>query len=181
MLLHGPAAEPVSLVEMKAHLKLDGMEEDGLLGALIAAARVAVETEIRRVLISQNWRAIVERWPRLGVVLPVAPARSVEAVRAIDWTGAATVLDAENYEFDAIDFSVRLAAPVPGAMRYEIDFTAGFGASGIDVPQPLRQALLLLATHWYEHRSAVVMGESPSANPEGWRALVAPWRRMALC
>ena len=48
MLLAGPAMEPVLLAEMKAHLRLDGTAEDDLLGALIAAARVAVETEIRR-------------------------------------------------------------------------------------------------------------------------------------
>jgi hypothetical protein len=39
----------------------------------------------------------------------------------------------------------------------------------------------LLATYWYEHRSAVMTGENASEGPLGWRALTAPWRRIALC
>jgi uncharacterized phiE125 gp8 family phage protein len=180
ILLEGPAVEPVLLAEAKAHLRLDGDDEDDLLGALIAAARVAVETEIRRVLIAQSWRAIVETLPVGGVMLPVVPALSVEAVRAIDSSGAATELDTDDYEFDVADGSIKIDR-VAGAARYEIDFSAGYGSSGIDVPQPLRQAIRLLVTHWYENRSAVVLGDDPSATPLGYRELVAPYRRMALC
>jgi len=180
ILLEGPAVEPVLLAEAKAHLRLDGDGEDDLIGALIAAARVAVETEIRRVLIAQSWRVIVDGWPGDGVILPIQPALSVEAVRAIGSSGAATELPEDDYEFDAADFSVTLD-PAPGAVRYEIDFTAGYGSSGADVPQPLRLAIRLLVTHWYENRSAVVLGDNPAATPLAYRELVAPYRRMALC
>ena len=182
MLIEGPAAEPVPLAEMKAHLRLDGDEEDDLVGALIAAARVAVETEIRRVLIAQGWRAFVEVWPSGGLLLlPVVPVISIEEVRAIDAAGGTSVLDPQDYEFATVDGSLRLVRPASNAVRYEIDFTAGYGTSGLDVPQTLRQAVRLLATHWYEHRSAVVMGDMPSSNPLGWRELVAPYRRLLLC
>src|SRR5436190_4991877 len=124
ILLEGPAVEPVLLAEAKLHLRLDGEDEDVLIGALIAAARVAVETEIRRVLIAQRWRAITEGWPADGVTLPIQPALSVEAVRAIGASGATTELSADDFEFDVADFSVTLD-PVPGTVRYEIDFTAG--------------------------------------------------------
>ena len=180
ILLEGPAVEPVLLAEAKAHLRLDGGDEDSLVGALIAAARVAVETEIRRVLIAQEWRVIQEDWPVDGVTLPLVPAISVEAVRAIDGEGIATELSTDDYEFDPADFSVTLD-PVAGAARYEIDFTAGYGAAGTDVPQPLRQAIRLLVTHWYEHRSALTLGDEARATPLGYRELVAPYRRMALC
>ena len=93
ILLEGPAVEPVLLAEAKAHLRIDGDDEDDLIGALIVAARVAVETEIRRVLIAQSWRAILEEWPADGVTLPIVPALSVEVVRAIDASGAATELE----------------------------------------------------------------------------------------
>jgi uncharacterized phiE125 gp8 family phage protein len=180
MLLEGPAVEPVLLAEAKAHLRLDDVAEDDLVGALIAAARIAVETETRRVLIEQSWRVLVNLWPEDGVTLPVVPAIGVDAVRAYDADDGETVLDAESYEFDPADGSVTID-PVDGAARYEIDFTAGYGTSGLDVPAPLRQAIRLLVTHWYENRSAVVLGDGPTATPHGYRELLAPYRRMALC
>lgn len=36
----------------------------------------------------------------------------------------------------------------------EIRFTAGFGASWGDVPSDLRQAVMMLAAHFYENRNA---------------------------
>jgi uncharacterized phiE125 gp8 family phage protein len=181
ILLAGPAVEPVSLAEAKAHLRLDADDEDDLIGALIVAARVAVEMQIRRVLIEQSWRAFVETWPAAGIELPIQPALSVEAVRAVDAEGATTLLDAGDTDFDIADGSLQLVNPANGAASYEVDFTAGYGAAGVDVPQPLRQAILLIVTHWYEHRSAVADGDSAAATPLGVRALVAPYRRMALC
>jgi uncharacterized phiE125 gp8 family phage protein len=181
MLLEGPAMEPVTLAEAKAHLRLDGEDEDVLVGSLIAAARAAVETETRRVLIAQAWRAFVADWPADGVSLPVVPALSVEEVRAIDGEGAASVLDGEAWAFDAVDGSVRLLEPVADAAEYEIDFTAGYGESGADVPEPLRLAMRLLVTHWFENRSAAVLGADAAALPFGYREIVSPYRRLALC
>jgi uncharacterized phiE125 gp8 family phage protein len=181
ILLSGPAVEPVSLAEAKAHLRLDADDEDDLVGALVVAARVAVETEIRRVVIEQSWRAFVETWPEGGIELPIQPALAVDAVRAVDAAGATTLLDVGDYDFDIADGSLQLVNPASGAVSYEVDFSAGYGAAGSDVPQPLRQAILLLVAHWYEHRSAVTDGDDATATPLGVRALVAPYRRMTLC
>lgn len=181
ILLEGPALEPVSLDEAKAHLRLDGDDENNLVGALIAAARVAVETEIRRVLIAQSWRAAFDHWPAPGIMLPVGPLIDVEAVRAFDRSGTATTLGEADYEVRSAEGAVLLFRHVPEAARYEIDFTAGYGASGLDVPQPLRQAVRMLVAHWYENRGAVVMGETWTATPFGYREMVAPYRRLQLC
>ena len=181
ILLEAPAVEPVLIAEAKAHLRLDSDDEDDLVGALIVAARVAVETEIRRVLIAQKWRAVVDRWPAAGLALPVVPVLSVDTVRSVDSGGIATVLPADDYRLDPIVGSLRLLNPAPNAAYHEIDFSAGFGASGLNVPQPLRQAIQLLVTHWYEHRSTVVIGDPTAATPFGYRELVTPYRRMALC
>jgi uncharacterized phiE125 gp8 family phage protein len=180
ILLEGPAVEPLLLAEAKAHLRLDADDEDELLGALIVAARVALETEIRRVLIAQRWRAIVDGPPRGRIALPVVPVLSVEAVRGVDGDGNTTELDESDYSVDAADGSVTFAAE-EGAVRHEIDFTAGYGSSGVDVPQPLRQAIRLLVTHWYEHRAAAADGDAMTEAPFGFRALIAPYRRISLC
>lgn len=181
ILLAGPAVEPVNLADAKAHMRIDVAAEDDLVGTLIVAARVAAETDIRRVMIEQSWRAFVETWPADGTELPVQPALAVSAVRAVDADGGSTTLATEDYVFDIADGTIELVNPIAGTAHYEIDFTAGYGATGDDVPEPLKQAILLLAAHWYEHRSAVADDDTPRRTPLGYRELVAPYRRMVLC
>ncbi len=187
-LLSGPAVEPVTLADAKAHLRLDSSDEDVVVGAMIGAARVAVETDIRQVLIAQQWRVADTAWPAdRRIALPVLPLIGVDAVRALDAAGAATAVPAGDYEVDAeagsltIKADAAALAPSLSAGGYEVDFTAGFGAASTDVPAALRQAVLMLVTHWFEHRSAVVSGDGLAPTPAGVQTLTAPWRRVGLC
>jgi uncharacterized phiE125 gp8 family phage protein len=46
------------------------------------------------------------------------------------------------------------------------------------VPADLRQAVLLLAAHYYENRDAGALGEA--AMPAGVAGLLGPWRALRL-
>ena len=48
------------------------------------------------------------------------------------------------------------------------------------MPAPLRQAILMLVTHWYEHRGAVGHDLAVLAAPLGFEALIAPYRILSL-
>lgn len=50
----GPAVEPVSLSEAKAHLRVSDANEDVLIGSLILTARVTVEQLASVALITQS-------------------------------------------------------------------------------------------------------------------------------
>jgi uncharacterized phiE125 gp8 family phage protein len=80
---------------------------------------------------------------------------------------------------------VRLGAPAwpkPGrpANGIEIAFTAGYGPVAADVPAPIRQAILLLIAHWYEHRSPLEDGIHTEPLPNMVSELLAPYRSMRL-
>ncbi|MBP0574088.1 hypothetical protein J8J27_25650, partial [Mycobacterium tuberculosis] len=62
----------------------------------------------------------------------------------------------------------------------EIDVTAGFGPSGIDVPQPLRLAAMMLATRWFENRDGGFIDAVPPDVADTFQALVAPYRVVRL-
>ena len=55
-----------------------------------------------------------------------------------------------------------------------ITFTAGYGSPS-DVPAAIRQAMLLLISHWYDHRSAIA---DPAATPQAVDALLLPFRQV---
>lgn len=179
-----PAGEPVSLAEAKAFLRVDGDDEDALVNALIAAARVLVETATGRALMTQGWRTTLDAWPARRVVrIARSPVAAIDAVTVYDAAGAATVLEASDYRLDTASRPVRLvvsaSAPEPGAVvnGIEIDFTAGYGAAA-DVPQPLTLAIKRLAAHWYENRD----GQPDEARdmPGPVAALLAPYRLVSL-
>lgn len=187
-MITGPALEPVSLDDVKAHLRIDGTGEDALLTAAIVSARVHVEAATRRALITQAWRIHRDGWPPDRIVpLTVAPLISVDAVTVYDSDGAGSVVDADSYEVDLVSVPGRLvrgaaaAMPVGKAVNgIAIDVTAGYGPSSVDVPGPLRQAILMLVTHWYEHRGAVGHDLTGHVAPLGFDALVAPYRVFSL-
>lgn len=183
--LAGPSVEPVSLAEMKAHLRLDGTEEDELVSALIAAGRITVERHARLCLIEQRWRLVLPGWPDgRAVRLPLYPVLSVEAVRiSVDGTSDA-VLAPDLYRIASDDDRDRLlvdtAAPAPTgrAPRIEIDLVCGFGATPAAVPKPLVLAIQRLVAFWFERRGDEP--RSPPGLPGDAIALIAPFARPRL-
>lgn len=188
-LLAGPAAEPVTLAEAKAFLRVDGAAEDSFIGTLITAARLHIEGTTGRVLISQSWRTVCDDWPDGRTVkLPVAPMLSLTEIRVYDAAGDATVLALAQFqpETKTTPAHIFLPATIAGMplMRdraaIEIDYVAGYGTVPTDVPQDLRQALLTLVGYWFEHRDAVVIAGSGAVVPGGFDKLIASYRQINL-
>ena len=189
VLTSGPAAEPVALAEAKAHLRVDGTAEDTLIASLIVTARLNVEAAAGLALITQGWSYFFDAWPRgRALKLPLRPVQAVAAVRLFDENGASTALDPATYLLDGAGMPPRLVRqgalhwPRPGrvANGIEVAFTAGYGNAAADVPGPIRQAILLLVAHWYEHRSPVEVGPQAEPVPDMVATLLAPYRAMRL-
>jgi uncharacterized phiE125 gp8 family phage protein len=183
-----PAAEPISLGEAKAHLRIDADDEDALLTALIVAARMFVEKTLGVALMTQGWSYLFDFWPSAGcITLPLLPVQSVSAVKVHDDAGGTITLDAASYIVDVPSEPARLVlkgAVPPAAARtlnaFEIAFTAGYGDEADDVPGPVRQALKLLVAHWFERREPVVLGLGAQEVPTTVAALLLPYRRVRL-
>jgi uncharacterized phiE125 gp8 family phage protein len=186
ILLFGPAVEPISLAEAKAHLRVEHADDDAEILALIAGARVHVETQTRRALIAQTWRLVRDAWPVDGriAVLP-APLRELLAARVVMRDGSAQAIDLDRFTLDKAGAPAMLAfAPgtLPGSDRpvagIELDVEVGYGDDAGGVPESLRQAVLKLVAHWYENRG--VAGERAAVLPLTVGALIAPYRVLWL-
>ncbi|RMD64395.1 MAG: hypothetical protein D6826_02505 [Alphaproteobacteria bacterium] len=183
-----PAALPVALGEVRAHLRLDDDQvlEDALLLGMVRVATDACEAFTRRALMTRTWTLVRDRWPDedTGVVtLPRPPLQSVVDVRTIDEAGTQTVWSASNYVVDTAAVPGRLIAhagrafPHPGrrGAGIEIRFVAGYGDAPGDVPAPLRDGILRFVTWIFEHRGDAVV---PTAGVDAARAsgAAALWR-----
>ncbi len=182
-----PAVEPVTLSEVKAHLRIDHMQEDGLIEGLIRAARQEVEKTTGQALIDQAWRLVLDDWPvRDTVFLRRTPVKAVLSVTLFDADGAGSLLDPDSYLLDPFSAPARLhfarRPPGPGLALngIEVDFSAGYGEAGTDVPDLLRRAVLMLAGHWYEFRAQYGATDQPVSLPPGFQRLIDAFRMPRL-
>ena len=159
-----PPAEPVSLDETRRFLRLEHDEDDGRVAQCVQAARERLEDYLGVAMIRRALR--LEVAARACVHLPRWPVASVDAVQA---DGA----DAAEYHVD-----LRRRPSVVSVRAEEsvtVDFTAGYGTDPGDVPAPLRQAVLLLAAHYFD-----AGGEVPEHLPLMVDALSLPYKGVSL-
>jgi uncharacterized phiE125 gp8 family phage protein len=188
ILLSPPASEPISLANAKLFLRVEHDADDDLIAALIAAARVQLEAQTRRALVTQTWRLVRDVWPASGAlpILPV-PLREVTAIGVYDSAGMLQMLDVDDFPIDtasapAILSFERRALPAPGRRNggIEIDIEVGYGDDATDVPAPFKQAIRLLVAHWYENRRLIAVSGEVASLPSSVSALIAPYRVLSL-
>jgi uncharacterized phiE125 gp8 family phage protein len=186
VLLTAPAVEPLSLDEAKAFLRVEHSDDGEVIAALIAGARIHVESQTRRALITQSWRLSADGWPPDGrlPVLP-APLQALTAARVYDFEGLAHDVDVQAFVLDrgaSLLAFAPWALPAPGrvAAGIELDVTVGYGDAAVDVPEALRQAIRMLVAHWYDNRGLIAIGNQIAELPATVSALTAPYRMLSL-
>lgn len=185
--LSGPAAEPLTLAEAKNHSRVDDDGQDSVIERCIAAARASVERYLRKRLITQQVRLTLDGfgggWSK-ATRLSVAPIQSVDQVEYLDAAGSWQTLAPERYRLigSAIppelwpEYGESWPTPRPDVATVRIDLTVGYGDTGSDVPPDIRQAVALLAGHYFEHREAVISGTTAAQIPLGVRDMLSAHR-----
>lgn len=184
----GPAGEPVTLQEAKAHLRIDHASEDVLISSLILTSRLHIESALDLALIDQTWTLQLDAWPGGGSLdIPLSPLKAVSAVRVKNADGGTITIAPQSYIVDAASRPPRIvfepgSQPRAGvrAAGIEVVFTAGFGAEPSHVPAPLRHAILMLVAHWYDNRDVPEAGSPAARIPEQIGDLIAPFRKIRL-
>lgn len=181
-----PEAEPVTVADAKAMLRLAGSTEDELIGGLIRAAREDVERSTGMALIDQTWRLALDALPASDcAMLARHPVREILSVTTYGSEGEAMLVDPADYQADLSSRPARLMfLKRPMQLRamngIEIDFRAGFGEAGTDVPDLLKRAILVLVAHWYEFRASYGPDDQPVSYPPSYERMIAPYRDRRL-
>ena len=190
-----PTAYPLSLAEVKAHLRIDGNDEDALLGGYLASAVARAENSTGLGLLQQTWTQtfpafaspmLLYRRPLLAVGSPAAAV----TVAYLDSAGATQALSETFYRVTGIGADrayggVRLASGASWPPTYadeeavKITYTVGFGTTGSAVPEEIRQAIKTMVSDWYLYRESLYQG-SVDELPFGAEALLRPWRPLAV-
>lgn len=150
-----PKSEPVSVQQLKNQLRIEHSEEDELLKTYIVAAREYAESVTSNKVLKQQWQIAFDEFSD-SMELPIRPLISVESVQYVDTDGATQTLDASIYSVDDFDFRAKINLaygqdwPDTRAQSNAVLVNATFGNK--QPPKRIQQAILLMASHWYENR-----------------------------
>ena len=151
----------VTLAEAKLHLRVDGTDEDALIGLYINAAEQAAIKAMDRGVYADN--------TALQTAMTAAPAALTTATAAKE----AAVTSAEALT-DADEKAAALQAAETAYMRAQVAYRQAF--DGIVANDQIKAAVLLTVGHLYANREDVVVGVSVTALPAGVDCLLQPFK-----
>lgn len=192
-------AEPVTLADAKAHMRVIDDDEDVLIESLITAARQYVEAYTSRALATQTYELVLDGFPLAQppawslpadvayygtdgpIILPITPVQSVVHIKYDDTAGVEQTMTAADYQA-VLDGAQPVIWSAPdkhwpqtqagklGSVR--VRFVAGYTT----VPHGLRAAIKMLAAHWYMHREPTAAPNSTAPVPLSIESLIQQYR-----
>ena len=151
----------VTLAEAKLHLRVDGTDEDALIGVYIAAAEQSA--------VSLLDRGVYADGTALGVARAAAPAELTAAT--VTYTAAIAAAQALA---DATEQAAATQAADSDYLRAQVAYRQAM--DGIVVNNAIKSAVLLIVGHLYANREDVVVGASVAALPNGADYLLQPFK-----
>lgn len=153
VLIIAPQDEPVTPDEVRARTGLDATSTNLILNPLITVARQILDGydgRLGRALMTQTWELRFDWFPAYEIVLPLPPLQSVVSVKYLDDNEVEQTVDPADYMIDGQRLVAKSmvswpssSTSTPGAVR--IQFKAGYGDDGEDVPEPIRQWIAMKA------------------------------------
>lgn len=192
-LITPPTTLPVTVAEFKewAGVYYSPAENEAKITSLLTAATKSLENETGRAFITQEWKAVLDRFPRGRTIelgrsplqieggSPVAP---LTTVKYVDVDGVQQTLPAEYYTVDAVSEPGRIVLN-PGycwsqtkcvANAVEITYTAGWPTAN-EVPDGIKTLVKFLTNVWYDN-PLPLSDKNMLPIPRTLEHLVADWR-----
>lgn len=162
ILAEDAASEPLTLSEVKTHLRLDGSDYDDILTPLIKTARQFGEEITGRDFINKTYKCYLDAFPTYCDGRILIKKSKLQSITSIKYylDDVLTTLDSSIYyitdspTYASIYLKNNQSYPVTIDERkqaVEITFVAGYGASASSVPQGLKQAMLSHITYLYKN------------------------------
>lgn len=197
-ILRQPEVEPVSAADVKKAIPTADVEPDDYIDSLVTVCRLYIEQMTGIAMISQEWILQFDFWgdyknrwwdgtEQMAITelfssgnkpaqqeMPRYPLISVDKF-LVDGEES----DKSIFEVDAVSKPGRailkdghtIPPSVKSSIRYEFNYTAGYGSDPADVPATLRQAIKMMVANMLEHRGDECSVESAYKN-SGARELV---------
>lgn len=191
-LITPPAVEPLTLNEVKEHLRVDSTDQDTMIALYLKSARQRLEGPygfLARCLVTQTWELTIDAFPTNEILIPLPPLQQIDSVKYDDTAGNEQTLAGSEYTIDAVNEpgwllpTTTWPATFDGINSVRIQFTAGYPpttASPPDlvanIPADIKAGILLDIGAKFEHREDIIVGAAATQLPRGAEDLLRPYR-----
>jgi len=191
-----PVVEPVSIAEAKAHLVVETADDDALIATCLIAAREHAEGFCNRKFVTQTWQALFSAFPasstpdgQKDVYLELSRGNLADPdveVTYVDENGDVQTLDPSVYLVDDATVPARVRLAPDGSWpsvqtRWDavrVEYIVGWEPEA--VPSSVKQAIAILVSQMYEHRTPEVTGTITASVKFSFEALLSQHRIIYL-
>jgi uncharacterized phiE125 gp8 family phage protein len=162
-----PTETPVTLEDAKSHLRVDVVDDDGLILTQLQAATSWVEEYTGRQLVTATWQLTVDGFGSGPIILPRPPAITVTSITYTKPDETTATVPAADYILDNQDALDRHRIILADSASWPTDtrdysavrvlYTAGYGNAAA-VPEVFKTAVLLMVGEMYENRESIIVG-----------------------
>ena len=154
------AASPLTLAQLRLHLKLDTTlgvhEDDALIQGLLDSAVEYAQHYTGRSVGSQILELALDAFPVGAIELKQGPVTSITSVKYTDTASVVQTVDSANYTLDDYSFQnwvlpayvYTWPTTLDAANVVKVRYVAGAAT----VPAAILAALKLMVGHWYQNR-----------------------------
>ncbi len=167
----GPSVEPVTVSEVKTHTRISGSDQDTLIAKWIKSGRELAESYQRRAFVEQTIEVSFDDFPLVPFHLPRGRVIEVQSIKYYTtdntevevYNSTSPVGTESNYLIDTKSEPARItlaygitwpATVLRDINSFKVTYTAGYGTDADDVPENVKDAILLYCDWRYENRSA---------------------------
>ncbi|WP_045726751.1 MULTISPECIES: head-tail connector protein [Xanthomonas] len=196
-------AEPVSLAQVKLHLRVDVAEDDALILALISSARQMAETLTNRQLLSATWNLVLDAFPgpsligvpagttysipEHAILIAKGPVQAVTSIVYQDMNRNLVTLPPTDYVVTSTDDLTRITPifgqtwqpTLPQIGAVNVQFLAGY-ADSTQVPEGIKHWIKLRVDSLYNQRGEVAFTRGNMSKLPYVDALLDPYRIVLL-
>lgn len=168
--IQAPNIFPITLMQLKSHLRIEHPEEDDYLNFLIDGATEAIQSYIGQSLLIHVWQQTfsyaqrvsgrLSKLPILPIRIPLSfpPLLTIKSVVGTNSNKKSKTIN--NYTlFYKGDLPV-IEVNDP-CIKIEVTYETGYGDRPNMIPADIRQAILQLASVFYQKRCAIPIAEDP--------------------
>ena len=187
-----PAVEPLSLAEVKSHLRVSHTDDDAMIQLYIQAARSYIDGEdgfLGRGLVTQTWQLTIDEFPTDEIKIPLPPLQSIVNITYDDPDGVSQTVSADDYYVDVAKepgWVVPIAdwpTPLDAINAVRVLFTAGYAPNDdsptdltANVPASIKAGMLLMIGSMYEQREDLQQERETISYPFASINLFRPYR-----